>query len=837
VQAAVLKPNAGEDSTLDITATTISVGTISDVESLSAEAIVAEKVTAETVAVPSMSNIRIISTDAADPPTVTETPLDTQVAGMISTADEDVKALLIGDTILRAENNDDPENPIEAITIKKENLSIAGLYGKEKCEVIEGKTGDNDDDWSDVIPHDLTLTGLKKAISRLTAAGGEPNTIAELCVGNNNLTPTNKKVDLDQQLSIANLSDGETRVAAIEATLNGTTPAEGDPTIGLVKKVNDLEVNIKNLDNIMNFRGIITPGDLVYLTNGCTGTLPNDSDLTSWTSPITVEVGDVVIVRSEQDTDQFDYSDNSYYNNTEFICTAVTETETTWQEIGTCDITDSLIREIIGEDTGTSRTGSIKERLCIVEDSISDIEDSISNIEDETKEGTISYRIKTIEEVIGDYTDNEEPVQDRLTALETLTAEDGDLLGAIGANAESIEGILAKIGDNVTETAITDRLVAIEAELAELDGALNGGASEGEAAASITGKVAVLEGKVATIENGLGADDQTGTLYGRLKVVENNFDSYVLNSDFEETLANYTSTTDLNGLLDAKVATTYLESNYTTKDKLAEQFTSIETTFNNYTPTSGLSSVFNGLLTPIIGDSENPDASSIRGRLTAVESTFANYTTTSDLTTQLADKISTTTFDTIIGTENLKEGTTIYERLDTLEANDFIVNGNIENFKSEIQSAIVADADFKAEVKGDTGNGITEVSATDTDTGKLITITTNDSSIRAEFELDLAVEDSKIVSAVSTYLGANISLVVLSFDLNGVSGPSIAPMFAIKGTDTILPTLPLDMEIPDTLRFGGWHTTRDSEQAFTEVSAPDQNTMYYAVWYTNQATE
>lgn len=410
------------------------------------------------------------------------------------------------------------------------------LYGDTRCqpktseELGEDVTWDpnNAAHWSSDIPDELTLTTLQKSINinkqkiqALVTVGGEQNKLEALKIGENSLTISEKVIDLDQQLALANISDGN-RVQHIEDALKlEALYDEADPskitgyTFTLAKDVDQLKEDIKGLDNIMNFRGIITPIELGTLTQG-TSPQPNYNKLLG-----KVEVGDVVIIQAEGDTFDYtgikaDFTDDkskTYHNYTEFVCTAIKYDEnkdepkilkTQWQEIGTCNITDSLLKEIIGEDTDNTRTGSIKARLCAAED-------SISNIQDENTTGTVSNRIKTIEGVLSDYT-GEKSIQVRLTDLETLTSADGDIRSTIATNTEAI-------GDSETPDTIIYRLNDIEAILSPDIGDNTGGETTG----SLPDRVTALEGEVSDIKDVIGTTaNESGTLTGRLNALETN---------------------------------------------------------------------------------------------------------------------------------------------------------------------------------------------------------------------------------------------------------------------------------------------------------------------------
>ena len=505
-------------NTATIEAGTIEAETIELTDTISAPAADLTKITADDariskLIVPSLTRITLdLDTGSAADDRTLKAEIDT----LIDRADKSVKNELRGDLVLRAA---DTENGVSEIKLASD-INFTDLYGTTPClatsmanwsETAEGA-------WNPAIPTNLTLTGLKKEISCLTAAGGEPNKINTISLGETELTPDgDKHIDLAGKIKLEHLhTDDKNRVSTLEKIIGKTTFVESTDT-SIVAEIADLKDSLKNLDNVMNFIGVISAEELRTYTGKNT-----------YSETKNIEVGDVVVVSAEGG---FNYLDKRYEDGTEFICTGVSDSASTWQEIGTCNLTTSSLKQLLGEDTGTTtRTGSIKERLCNVEDSLSDIKD-------ETKEGTISYRIKTIEGVIGDNTD-EDSLQGRLSSLEDLISDTGEIGSAITTNTDTIgnsskagsiiyrlDGIETTLGTDTTAESVLGRLTLVENTLSGTGGGADGD-DEGETGGSLPERVIALEDKVSDIEDVIDVigttANESGTLTGRLNALETN---------------------------------------------------------------------------------------------------------------------------------------------------------------------------------------------------------------------------------------------------------------------------------------------------------------------------
>lgn len=548
IQATTITSNSIDAATMD--AAVIEANTIKATATLSApeadlDEIVTDKASISALIVPSLESITLTGTE----PATDDKSLKAEIDVLIDAADTLVKADLRGDLKLVAKT---AENGLEADITLPEDVSITSIYGTTPClatsianwsEAAEGA-------WNPAIPTNLTITGLKKEISCLTEAGGEPNKINKILLSETELTPDgNKSIELAGQIKLEHLhASDKNRVSTLE-TIIGKTTFDSSTDTSIVAEIASLKDSLKNLDNVMNFIGVLSADELRTYTGKNT-----------YSETKNIEVGDVVVVSAEGG---FNYLGKRYEDGTEFICTEVLDTARSyeweepdatsengtktvtcdalsiWQEIGTCNITTGAINHILGEDTDDAREGSIKGRLCATEDGIDTLNEAIGIGDYSETENTILKRIKAIEDDLGEEADegatgdstikgrlgsletivgayeSEDSIGDRLSSLEDLTSDTGEIMTAISDIVEDIgdtdtDGtvinrlgkIETAIGSNGTTDSILDRLATIEGIL---DGTGDTGDSgEGEVDSSITGRLTAVDSRLTAVETNIG---------------------------------------------------------------------------------------------------------------------------------------------------------------------------------------------------------------------------------------------------------------------------------------------------------------------------------------------
>jgi hypothetical protein len=907
--------------------------------------------TVSTVNLPAMSRVTL----TGEPEESNPITLLNKVQSMIDEADDSVKNDLRGNLVLRAA---DTENGVSEIKLASD-INFTKLYGNTPCiaQAKENWSSADADAWQSDIPTGLTLTGLRQEISCLTQKGGEPNNLNYLYIGDKQLDTTSKGddtlvVDLDQKLAITNLSDAS-RVSDLE-TLVGTSEFYADTTI--VEDIANLKVQLKNLDNVMNFVDVILPAQLRTYTQA---TVYADKENRA------IEVGDVVIVSDGTDGGEFEYLGKTYKSGTEFICTKVPETPETWtssvpegetpeeiilksiwQEIGTCNITTSAINNILGEDT---REGSIKGRLCAVEDGIDDInkaigigdysetddtilkrikaiEDDLGEEADEgaTGDSTIKGRLGSLETIVGEY-ESEDSIGDRLSSLEDLTSATGEIRTAISGIVEDIgdtdaDGtvinrlgkIETAIGSSGTTESILDRLATIEGIL---DGTGDTGDSgEGEVDSSITGRLTAVDSRLTAVETNIG-NVAISNVVERISTLEDNEivkaaanltlddfktsieDAVIEDEDFIRKVEGFIGTT-VDGQAEGKVID-FIETFAETDDFKTEVRTEIESEITTFASTSEFTDAVDSqvdsriasyvesddfkdkvdteIVSNYVLDSEaaieaiyaqasaqaqlyplsTEDENAIKAKASAVAQ---SYTLTGDDEGAVNTKVQTkvqATIDAVLEGYSIPE-TTFEEKLEPkvktklatyisdtydLTADDkkavetkvvtYISNDYVFDTDEQIQSII----DGKATTA--VNNAITAYTiAADNDkiSGKVTeayntkidqyTITSTDATITAKVNSAFytAVQNMKI----------DMKIVALAFNSNEVPvDPAlIQPVVAVSGSSITLPTLTSNGKI-----FRGWHPNKDSTEAYFVVYAPQENTLYYAIWEEAPETE
>jgi hypothetical protein len=929
IQATTITSNSIDAATMD--AAVIEAGKIKATATLSApeadlDEIVTDKASISALIVPSLECITL---DKGTESTDDDKSLKAEIDDLIDAADTLVKADLRGDLKLVAKTT---ENGLEADITLPEDVSITSIYGTTACLAtsIDNWSESAAGAWNPEIPTDLTLTGLKKEISCLTAAGGEPNKINKILLSENEITPDgNKAIELAGQIKLEHLhASDKNRVSTLE-TIIGKTTFDSSTDTSIVAEIANLKDSLKNLDNVMNFIGVISADELRTYTGKNT-----------YSETKNIEVGDVVVVSAEGG---FNYSEKRYEDGTEFICTGVSDNASTWQEIGTCNITTSAINHILGEDTDDAREGSIKGRLCATEDGIDTLNEAIGIGDYSETENTILKRIKAIEDGIGEDVDegntgdstikgrlgsletivgayeSEDSIGDRLSSLEDLTSDTGeimtaisDILGDIGDAATDTDGTIVDrldsieeaIGGNGTTESILDRLATIEGIL---DGTGDAGDSdEGEVDSSITGRLTAVDSRLTAVETNIG-DVVISNVVERISALEDNEivkaaanltlddfktsieDAVIEDEDFINKVEGFIGTT-VDGQATGKVID-FIETFAETANFKDRVRTEIGYEIATFAQTSEFTDAVDSRVDSQIASYVASDdfeakvdteivSNYVLDSTAAIEAIHAKaseqaqlYTLDDDDKAKINEKASAvaqsyTLTEDDEGTVNTKVQATIGTMLDSYSISETTFEEKLEpkvktklatyisdtydltaDDKEAVETKVVtyisndyvfdADEQIQPIIDGKAttavNNAITAYTiAADNDTiGSKVTEAYNTKIDQYTIASTNTTITAKVNSAFYNAV-QNMKIVALAFNSNEVPvDPAlIKPVVAVSGSSVTLPTLTSDGKT-----FRGWHTDKDSAEAYFVVYAPQDNTIYYAIWGEAPETE